>query len=248
MTQPELDIVIPVYNEGLGIRAVLETLRDHVRTPFRILICYDRDDDDTLPALAELDGVGLTIVRVKNRGRGAFGAVVTGFAESCAPAVLVFPADDDYNAPRLDAMVQKFKDGCDVVCASRFIPGGRMVNCPPLKSILVRSSAWALFHLARVPSHDSSNGFRLFSQRLLRSVPIESTEGFTYSIELLLKCHRIGWRVGEVPVEWFERKTGQSRFKVLRWLPAYLEWFVYAFETTYLRRGPKTVVMRESNV
>lgn len=122
-----------------------------------------------------------------------------------------------------------------------------MVNCPPLKAVLVRSSAWALRHVARVPSHDSSNGFRLFSQRLLKSIPIESSEGFTYSIELLLKCHRLGWRVGEVPVEWFERKTGQSRFKVLRWLPAYLEWFAYAFETTYLRRGPATVVVREVN-
>lgn len=247
MAEPELDIVIPVYNEGAGIRGVLESLRDHVRTPFRVLICYDRDDDDTLPALEPLQAAGMAIVPVKNRGRGAFGAVVTGFAESRAPAVLVFPADDDYNAPRLDAMVEKFKQGCDVVCASRFIPGGRMVDCPPLKAALVRSSAWALFHLARVPSHDSSNGFRLFSQRLLQAVPIESSEGFTYSIELLLKCHRLGWRVGEVPVEWYERKTGQSRFKVLRWLPAYLEWFGYAFETTYLRRGPNTVTVREAH-
>jgi glycosyltransferase involved in cell wall biosynthesis len=247
MAETELDIVIPVYNEGAGIRGVLESLRTHVRTPFRVLICYDRDDDDTLPALEPLKAAGMDIVTIKNRGRGAFGAVVTGFAESNAPAVLVFPADDDYNAPRLDAMVDKLKEGCDIVCASRFIPGGRMVDCPPLKAALVRSSAWTLFHVARVPSHDSSNGFRLFSQRLLRSVPLKSSQGFTYSIELLVKCHRLGWRVAEVPVEWHERKTGQSRFKVLRWIPAYLEWVAYAFETTYLRRGPATVAMREVN-
>jgi dolichol-phosphate mannosyltransferase len=246
MAEPELDIVIPVYNEGHGIRGVLESLFTHVRTPFRVLICYDRDEDDTLPAIAPLQAAGRPIVLVKNRGRGAHGAVVTGFADSEAPAVLVFPADDDYNAPRLDAMVAKFKEGCDVVCASRFIPGGRMVGCPPLKAAIVRGSAWALFHLARVPTHDPSNGFRLFSRRLLRAVPLESTEGFTYSIELLLKCQRLGWRVGEVPVEWHERKTGQSRFQVLRWLPDYFDWFAYAFGTTYLRRGPDTVVLRKT--
>ena len=39
---PELDIVIPVYNEGDNIRPVLESFRAHLRTPFRVLICYDR--------------------------------------------------------------------------------------------------------------------------------------------------------------------------------------------------------------
>jgi dolichol-phosphate mannosyltransferase len=240
----ELDIVIPVYNEGENIRAVLTSLADHVKTPFRVLICYDRDDDDTLAALDGFRHARCPVVRVKNRGKGAFGAVVTGFAESTAPAVLVFPADDDYNAPRLDAMVGHFRDGCDIVCASRFIPGGKMVGCPPLKAAIVRSSAQVLHHLARLPSHDPSNGFRLFSQRLLRAVPLESTAGFTYSIELLVKCHRLGWRVDEVAVEWHERKSGQSRFKVIRWLPAYFRWFKYAFETTYLKRGPETVPMQ----
>jgi hypothetical protein len=154
---------------------------------------------------------------------------------------LVFPADDDYNAPRLDAMYEAFRAGCDIVCASRFIPGGRMVGCPWLKAVLVRSSAFALHTAARLPTHDASNGFRLFSRRVIQSIPLESTEGFTYSIELLVKAHRLGWRIGEVPVEWFERKAGQSRFRVLKWLPAYLVWFRYAFATTYLRRGPETV-------
>lgn len=242
----ELDIVIPVYNEGENIRAVLGSLAEHVKTPFRVLICYDRDDDDTLPALKTFRDRRCPVVLVKNRGTGAFGAVVSGFAESTADAVLVFPADDDYNAPRLDAMMTRFKEGCDIVCASRFIPGGQMVGCPLLKAVIVRSSARVLHDLARLPTHDPSNGFRLFSQRVLRALPLESTEGFTYSIELLVKCHRLGWRIGEVPVEWHERKKGQSRFRVVGWLPAYFRWFKYAFATTYLMRGPDAVLVRAS--
>jgi dolichol-phosphate mannosyltransferase len=244
----EVEIVVPVYNEGANILRVLETLRAHVRTPFRVLICYDHDDDDTLAALSEA-GVGTLDVRlVKNRGRGALGAVLTGFEESRAPAVLVFPADDDYNAPRLDAMVEAFRDRCMIVAASRFVPGGCMVGCPWLKATLVRSSAWALHTLARVPTHDPSNGFRLFSREVLEMIPIESTSGFAYSIELLVKCHRLGWKVGEVPVSWYERKAGRSRFRVLRWLPQYFRWFFYAFATTYLRRGPNTVTLKVNAV
>jgi dolichol-phosphate mannosyltransferase len=245
---PELEIVIPVYNEGANILRVLDSLRAHVRTPFRVLICYDHDDDDTLTALRAA-GVGNLDVRlVKNRGRGALGAVLTGFEESRAPAVLVIPADDDDNAPHVDAMVDAFRDHCMIVSGSRFLPGGCMVGCPWLKATLVRSSAWALHTFARLPSRDPSNGLRLFSREVLETIPIESTLGFAYSIELLVKCHRLGWKVGEVPVSWYERRAGQSRFRVLRWLPQYLRWFFYAFATTYLRRGPDTVTLKVNAV
>ena len=173
--QQRLDIVIPVYNEGKNILRTLTELRRQVKTPSRILICYDRPDDDTLPAIkADPDAVeGMTIEFVLNRGRGAHGAVMSGFAASQAPFVLVFAADDDFNAVILDEMVAKAAAGADIVCASRFIPGGRMVGCPWLKAVLVRASAFTLYHLARLPTHDASNGFRLFSRRLIKSVVIE---------------------------------------------------------------------------
>jgi glycosyltransferase involved in cell wall biosynthesis len=240
----ELDIVIPVYNERENIVRVLDSLRRHVRTPFRVLICYDRDDDNTLEALRDYPVEGFALGYVKNRGKGALGAVLSGFEASTAPAVLVLPADDDYNAPRLDPMMARFREGAEIVAASRFMAGGCMVGCPWLKAALVRASAFALHHLARVPTHDPSNGLRLFSKRVLDALPIESTVGFAYSIELLVKCHRLGWPIGEVPVSWFERTAGQSRFRVLRWLPQYLRWFGYAFATTFLFRGPGSVTLK----
>jgi dolichol-phosphate mannosyltransferase len=237
---PELEVVIPVYNEGQNIVSVLRSLAEHVRASFRVLIVYDHDEDDTLAAL-DAASLRLQIVRVKNRGTGAFGAVMTGFEDSVAPFVLVFPADDDYNAPRIDSMLEEARTGADIVAASRFMPGGNMVGAPLLKTVLIVSSAFALHHLARIPTHDPSNGLRLFSRRVLQTIRIESTVGFTYSIELLVKAHRLGWRIAEVPFEWYERKAGKSRFHVVKWAPAYLRWFGYAFATTWLARGPNSV-------
>ena len=146
----------------------------------------------------------------------------------------------------MDQMVQKSKEGCDIVAASRFMRGGGMEGCPWLKFAIARLSAFTLYHFARIPTRDASNGFRLFSRRVLESLEIESRQGFAFSIELLLKCHRLGWKVGEVPALWFERKKGQSRFRLMRWLPGYLRWYGYAFATTYLLRGPKTVTLKSS--
>jgi hypothetical protein len=119
-----------------------------------------------------------------------------------------------------------------------------MVGCPWLKSLLVRIAAFTLYHVGRIPTHDPTNGFRLFSRRLLQAVTVESTEGFTYSLELLGKCHRLGWPVDEVPARWIERTQGASRFKVLRWIPSYLRWYRYIFATTFLSRGPDSVTLK----
>jgi dolichol-phosphate mannosyltransferase len=245
---PRLDIVVPVYNEGDNIVPTLASLARAVKTPARLLICYDREDDNTLPAVRDNLGAlsNLSVDFVRNRGRGAHGAVLTGLAAGQAPFALVQMADDDYNAGIIDAMVELAETGCDVVCASRFMPGGSMVGCPWLKAVLVRAGNFALYHVARLPTRDASNGFRLFSRRAVDRIVVESDRGFTYSIELLVKCHRLGWRVGEVPALWIERRQGTSRFQVMKWLPAYLRWFGYAFATTYLRRKPDTVRMRQA--
>jgi dolichol-phosphate mannosyltransferase len=245
---PRLDIVIPVYNEGANIVRTLSSIARAVKTPARILICYDREDDDTLAAIRSHSEelAALRIELVRNRGRGAHGAVLSGFAAGDAPFALMFPADDDYNAGILDDMAAQAQSGCDIVCASRFMPGGSMVGCPWLKALLVRVGNFTLYHLARLPTRDASNGFRLFSRRLIDEIAIESDRGFCYSIELLVKCHRLGWRIGEVPAQWFERAHGASRFQVIRWLPDYLRWYFYAFATTYLRRPARSVRLKSA--
>jgi len=244
--EPRLDIVIPVYNEGANILRTLQSIARAVTTEKRVLICYDREDDDTLPAIRDNRAAlsGLTIDLVRNRGRGAHGAVISGFAASRAPYAVVLPADDDYNAGIIDALVARADSGCDIVCASRFMAGGSMVGCPWLKALLVRAGNSTLYYLARLPTRDASNGFRLFSRRTMDQIAVESNRGFCYSIELLVKCHRLGWQVGEVPANWVERTQGSSRFQVLRWLPAYLRWYGYAFATTYLRRPARTVPLK----
>ncbi len=240
----KLDIVIPVYNEGENIVPTLRALSEHVKTPARVLICYDMESDTTLPAVeAARSSFTIPVEFVRNPGRGPHAAVMAGFRASNAPYVLMMPADDDYNAGILDAMVQEAEKGADIVCASRFMRGGSMVGCPLLKATLVRLGSSVLHYVARVPAHDVSNGFRLFSRRVIEEIPVESTQGFTYSIELLVKAHRRGWNIAEVPARWIERTRGQSRFKVLSWLPAYLRWVRYAFATTYWHRYRAATLM-----
>src|SRR5215475_6347013 len=138
----QLDFVIPVYNEGANILATLGALAQGVKTPSRVLICYDFEEDDTLPAVRGNPAAytSLDVAFVRSPGRGAHAAVMAGFAASTAPIVVAYPADDDFNAAIIDPMVALIHGGCDIVCASRFLPGGTMQGCPWLKAALVRTA------------------------------------------------------------------------------------------------------------
>lgn len=243
----ELDIVVPVYNEGGQIITLLDDLADNVKTAFRVLICYDFDEDDTLVALAGYPASRAEIVPVKNAAVGPHAAVRAGLAASTAPFVLVYMADDFFNADRIDTMVVMLKDGRDVVVGSRFMPGGTHEGCRWYKVLPTRVASFTLHHLARVPVRDSTNSFQMFTRRVIDSVEIESRIGFTFSIELLVKTVRLGWRAGEIPALWREREDRPSRFKILRWMPAYLRWYAFAFATTWLRRPAAAVRRRPSH-
>ena len=166
MNPLDLDIVIPVYNEGENIIPVLDALQKHVLSKFRVLICYDHDEDNTLVAIEAAPSYPFEIISTKNiRQSGLHGAVVTGFEASTAPAVMMMPADDQFNAHIIDKLVQKQKDGVDVVCPSRFVYGSEVRGYPWLRYIAVRTAAFILYHMAFVPIHDPTNGFRLFSRK-----------------------------------------------------------------------------------
>ena len=138
-------------------------------------------------------------------------------------------------------MYASFKNNNDIVVASRFMKGGSMKGCPLIKSILVRVASTTLYLLSSIPVRDASNGFRLFSRRLLNTVNIESKIGFAYSLELLAKCNRLKLKIAEIPAQWEERSEGSSRFKIFKWLPEYLKWYFYGLSTTWLKKGPQDV-------
>ena len=236
MNHTHLEIIIPVYNEGEKILRLLNELNNYVKTNFKVLICYDFESDDLFNFKNEFKKLNFQINFIKNPSRGPLSAIKQGFLEGNSDAVIVYPADDFLNYKLLDLMYKKFLDGNDIVVASRFMKGGSMKNCPLLKSILVRTASFTLYFLSSIPVKGASNGFRLFSRKLLNEVQIESKVGFAYSLELLVKCHRLKKKISEIPALWEERSEGESRFRLLKWIPQYLKWYLYGLGTTWLKR------------
>ena len=241
MQKIPLEIIMPIYNEGDKVIKLLNLFHASVKTQFRLLLCYDSDDDNIFDYKNDLKKYSFDTMLVKNSSTGPCAAVKEGINYGNSDCVIVYPADDFLNITIIDKMYAAFKNNSDIVVASRFIKGGSMKGCPLIKSILVRVASTTLYLLSSIPVRDASNGFRLFSRQLLNTVNIESKIGFAYSLELLAKCNRLKLKIAEIPAQWEERSEGSSRFKIIKWLPEYLKWYFYGLSTTWLKKGPQDV-------
>jgi dolichol-phosphate mannosyltransferase len=158
---------------------------------------------------------------------------------------VVFMADLSDDPDVVNRMVEEADRGADVVSASRYMKGGSQSGGPRLKSFLSRTAGNSLHLLTRLPTHDPTNSFRLYRRDFLRQVEIESTGGFEVGLELTAKAYLQGRTVTEVPASWTDRAAGQSKFKLTRWLPLYLRWYLHTLVRAPLgirltgRRKPK---------
>src|SRR3954466_1746023 len=172
----QLTLVIPVYNEGANFAALWRELSAAISTPVKTIAVYDRETDDTLPVIADIVASGENRLRtLKNKfGSGVVGALKTGFEAVASGAVLVVMADLSDDLAQVDKMFALYQQGFDLVAASRYMKGGRLIGGPVVKQGLSRLSGLTLHWLRGIPIHDSTNSFRLYDSAMLRALSLES--------------------------------------------------------------------------
>ena len=235
----ELDILIPVFNENETIVTTIKNIKSSVKFNYNIFVCYDYDEDPTIKIIKENFQDDLKIIFVKNFSRGFNNALISGFKNSTAKAIIIFMADDHINHNMINLCYEKFKEGNDVVCPSRFVEGGKMIGNPFLKGLLTKLASFFLFNFTSFPIKDPTNSFRLFSKKLIDIVKIESNKGFTLSLELTAKAHRLGYKITEIPTTWIEREKGESRFKLFSFIMPYTKWLFYIIKTSIFHKNAK---------
>jgi glycosyltransferase involved in cell wall biosynthesis len=230
-------VVVPVFNESANIAALCRAALQELPGYYELLICYDFDEDNTLPALAALpcEQKPTNIRLIRNRlGRGVCYAIEAGMRAAAAPVIIVTMADLSDSFDSVSEMVHRADAGAAVVCGSRYMHGGKQIGGPFIKRILSRTAGVSLRFLVGLPTHDVTNSFKAYRRDFLERAVIESTAGFSLGMELLVKAHFSGRRVEEVPATWQDRAAGQSRFKLLKWLPHYLHWYFWAIRHRWL--------------
>jgi dolichol-phosphate mannosyltransferase len=227
---PRVSIVVPAYNEGEHILAVLDRLFESVRLPCEVLVVVDTPDDTTIPVTEEyaLKEPRLKTV-INTYGRGPANAIRFGIDIATAPVAVVTMADGCDDARQIDELVRLVERGVAVAAASRYMPGGQQVGGPVLKAAMSKFAGRSLRMFAHVGTRDATNSFKAYSTEFVREVGIDSRDGFEIGIELTAKAKRMRRPVAEIPTIWLDRQAGVSNFKVAKWVPSYVRWYRFAF-------------------
>jgi dolichol-phosphate mannosyltransferase len=232
-----LSIVMPVYREGEAARATIAATARQAARPYEMLIVHDEPDDATVAVVEDLRSELPEVRAVHNRlGRGPALAIRAGFAQARGEAVLVTMADASDEPHLIRPMLERIEQGYDLVAASRYMPGGRQIGGPPLKTFLSRLAGRSLHLLVGLPTSDPTSSFKMYRRSMVERLGIESAHGFELALELTVKAHLGGYRITEVPTTWRDREQGQSNFRLFRWLPRYLRWYGLALRKGIIRR------------
>lgn len=222
-------MVIPVRDEASNIEPLFRGLASCVTSVAEILLVYDDPRDSTLIAASECANLlPWPLRKIPNTlGPGPANAICAGFNAARGDAVVVVMADLSDDLPLIESMYRRVRAGDDVVCGSRYMAGGRQIGGPLLKRVMSRFAGITLWRLG-LPTHDATNAFKMYNRDVLSAIHIESNGGFEISLEIVVKSWLAGKRIGELPSTWIDRSTGYSKFRLLKWLPRYLRWYLYA--------------------
>jgi dolichol-phosphate mannosyltransferase len=230
---PRVSVVIPAYHEGDHIIPVLDRIFEAVHLPCEVLVVVDAPDDTTVPVVDEysLKEPRLRYL-VNTYGRGPANAIRFGIDSAAAPVAVVTMADGCDDPRQIDDLARLVDRGVAVAAASRYMPGGQQVGGPGLKGFMSKTAGRSLRILAHIGTRDATNSFKAYSTEFVRSVGIDSRDGFELGIELTAKARRMRLPVAEIPTIWLDRQAGVSNFRMAKWIPGYLRWYRFAF-------GPK---------
>lgn len=227
---PRVSIVVPAYNEGEAIVPFLGRVAQTVSLPYELLVVVDTPDDTTIPVVERLAADDPRVRAVINtHGRGPAQAIRYGFDVAAADTVVVTMADGSDDPRQIDPLAELVERGVVVAAGSRYMPGGQQVGGPRFKNLLSQLAGRSLHLFANIGTRDATNSFKAYNAEFVRSVTIQSRDGFEIGLELTAKARRARLPVAELPTIWLDRTDGVSNFQIRKWIPKYLRWYFFAF-------------------
>lgn len=217
-TQPELSVVIPMYNEEEGIQGTVQEMSAALSAAgldYEILLVNDGSTDGTESVCRDLIAPRPRVRLLSyspNVGRGR--ALRTGLRHARGEILASTEADLSYRPEVILRMVQRLREnlGADMVVASPYCPGGRLEKVPLLRGLVSRIGNRVL-GLALPGNLTTTTGMtRAYRRHVIDALELES-DGKEIHIEILSKVLSLGYCVAEVPAVLSWRRTGKSKFK-----------------------------------
>lgn len=227
----QISVVLPAYNEGDNLKAVVTELRGVLSARFdrwQILVVDDGSTDDTGRVLTELqhENPELAVI-TQRRNFGKSDALRAAFDEVDAELVALMDADGQDDPAEFDKLLHAIDQGYDLVTGRRSVRNDRFIK--RTTSLLYN---WCTAKVSGVDGRDFNSGFKLMRGEVAQALDMYG-EMHRYIPPL---AEWAGYRSVEVDVNHRERLAGTSKFGRARFYRGFFDLITVKFLMTYNSR------------
>lgn len=215
-------VVIPTYNERDNIERLIPAILAQDEG-IEVLVVDDNSPDGTGEIVDRLAAANPRICVLHRSGKLGLGSAYReGFRfalERGAEYIVEMDADFSHDPAMLPTFFEKMKD-YDLVIGSRYLNGVSVVNWPIRRLILSYFASVYTRLITGLRISDCTGGFKCFRREALEAIDLGKirSDGYSFQIEMNYRCVEKGFRVGEIPIIFIDRRAGSSKMskKIVR--------------------------------
>ena len=211
---PATLVVLPTFNENENLAAVVGGVRER---GYDVLVVDDASPDGTgelAAGLARSDSRVSLLRRGSKLGLGS--AYVEGFRQGLERGYGLFvemDADGSHLPEHLDAIVAGARARGGLCIGSRYVDGGSIEGWGAARHLLSWAANLYCRALLGLAVRDCTSGFRCYTRQALERIGLERvvSQGYSFQIEMVYRCARLGFPVVETPIRFVDRVKGKSK-------------------------------------
>lgn len=197
-------MVIPCFNEQRTIFQNAKKIYNYLKnnfSEFEIIAVNDGSRDGTIGELRKLESLGIVKVIDNQINEGKGKAVRDGFLASKNEIVMFLDADLAIPIEELEKFVVEIKSGSDVVIASRFIPGLKILE-PVLWYRRIMEKIFRMIRMMIINNYDIKDtqcGFKVFKREAVDKIfPKLTINRFAFDSEIIFIARKLGFKIKEL--------------------------------------------------
>jgi len=209
-------VVIPTYKERDNLLELLDLIWKS-SPDLNVLIADDASGDGAPQYLKSRPEYGTRLFLLeRNDKEGLARAYLAGFEWALQRPydyILQMDADLSHDPLDLPMILEQAVKGDDLVLASRYYQGVRVLNWEIRRLILSLGASFYVRVLTRMPFMDPTGGFKCYQAELLRKIVGKKirSQGYAFQIETLFWAWMLQGKISEVPIIFGQRKNGASK-------------------------------------
>ncbi|MFH1638670.1 MAG: polyprenol monophosphomannose synthase [Candidatus Woesearchaeota archaeon] len=225
-------IILPTYNEKENIENLVKDIfnvSDESKLNLNVVVVDDNSPDKTGKIVTKLirEKYGRRLSLIKRSGKLGLGtAYIAGFKfalEKSYDQAITMDADFSHNPKYLPALIKKMQY-CDIAIGSRYVQGGGTKNWCWSRKVISRSANTLAHIMLGLKAGDCTAGFRCYKAEVLKVIELDTifSNGYSFLMEMLYRCQKAGFKTGEIPIIFEDRRVGISKISRTEILKAFV--------------------------